>query len=168
MRLRQLREPLFRPRRQRRSEFPVAAPPARRQGPAGLARGPQEPDFASYLYWLHFANGTLQPIMGRNMILRRIDLPANPPVVATRRTRHELVLSQGDVRCAEAPYLAGAIFSAADIMRVFSLITMRSFCPLDLGSYPQIRACLQERIGVRDAYRRAMQKGDPEMVPMRS
>jgi glutathione S-transferase len=51
-------------------------------------------------------------------------------------------------------------------MSVFSLTTMRSFSPLDLAPYPQIRAYLQQRIGPRDAYRRAMQKGDPEMTPM--
>jgi len=66
----------------------------------------------------------------------------------------------------QAPYLAGEAFSAADIMSVFSLTTMRSFSPLDLAPYPQIRAYLQQRIGPRDAYRRAMQKGDPEMTPM--
>jgi glutathione S-transferase len=139
-----------------------------KHGPASLARGPKEAEFASYLYWLHFANGTLQPVMGRNMIVRRIDLPADHPVVASMRARLELVLSQVEARCAEVPYLAGAAFSAADIMSVFSLTTMRSFCPVDLGPYPQIRSYLQERIGVRDAYRRAMHKGDPEMVPMLS
>ena len=77
-------------------------------GEAGLVRSPQEPDFASYLYWLHFANGTLQPIMGRNMILRRIDLPADHPVVASMRARLDLVLSQVEARCAETTYLAGA------------------------------------------------------------
>jgi len=139
-----------------------------RYGPGGLARGPADADFAPYLYWLHFANGTLQPILGRNMILRRIDLPADHPVAASMRARLELVLSQVEARCAEAPYLAGADFSAADIMSVFSLTTMRIFCPVDLAPYPQIRAYLQQRIGVRDAYRRAMEKGDPGMTPMLS
>lgn len=81
------------------------------------------------------------------------------------RARLALVLSQVE-RCAQSPYLAGADLSAADIMSVFSLTTMRSFCPLELAPYPQIRAYLQQRIGVRDAYRRAMQEGDPEMAPM--
>lgn len=37
-----------------------------------------------------------------------------------------------------------------------------------VGAYPQMRAYPQERIGVRDAYRRVMHKGDPEVVPMLS
>ena len=135
-------------------------------GPGSLTRGPADPDFARYLYWLHFANATLQPIMGRNMFLHRLDVPAEQPMAVAMRARLGLVQSQVEARCAQAPYLAGAELSAADIMSVFSLTTMRSFCPLELAPYPQIRAYLQQRIGVRDAYRSAMQKGDPEMAPM--
>jgi glutathione S-transferase len=135
-------------------------------GPGGLMRGPADPDFARFLYWLHFANGTLQPIMGRNMMLHRLAVPAEQPMAGAVRARLALVLSQVEARCAQAPYLAGADLSAADIMSVFSLTTMRSFCPLELAPYPQIRAYLQQRIGARDAYRRAMQRGDPEMAAM--
>ena len=135
-------------------------------GPGGLARGPADPDFAPYLYWLHFANGTLHPTMGRNMMLHRLDVPAEQPLAQAMRARLALVLAQVEARCAQAPYLAGAELSAADIMCVFSLTTMRSFSPLDLAPYPQIRDYLQQRIGKRDAYRRAMHKGDPEMAPM--
>ena len=137
-------------------------------GPGELARGPADPGFADYLYWLHFANGTLQPIMGRSMMLHRLAVPAEAPVAGAVRARLGLVLAQVEARCAQAPYLAGEAFSAADVMSVFSLTTMRSFSPLDLAPYPEIRAYLQLRIGVRAAYRRALQKGDPEMAPMLS
>ena len=135
-------------------------------GPGGLARGPADPGFADYLFWLHFANGTLHPSMGRNMMLHRLDVPVEQPLAKAMRARLALALAQVEARCAEAPYLAGADLSAADIMSVFSLTTMRSFFPLDLAPYPQIRDYLRQRIGKRDAYRRAMQKGDPEMAPM--
>lgn len=137
-------------------------------GPGGLTRGPADPDFAPYLYWLHFANGTLQPMMGRDLLLHRLAVPADQPVASATRARLARVLSQVEERCTQAPYLAGADFSAADIMTVFSLTTMRSFCPVELAPYPQIGAYLQQRIGVRAAYRRAMKKGDPEMAPMLS
>jgi glutathione S-transferase len=68
-------------------------------------------------------------------------------------------------RLGEARYFAGETCTAADIMSVSSLTTMRLFQPLDLGPYPNIRACLQ-RIGQRPAYQRAMAKGDPDRVPM--
>ena len=62
----------------------------------------------------------------------------------------------------EAPYLAGEAFTAADIMTVFSLTTMRYFQPVDLAPYPNIRAYLA-RIGARPAYQSAMAKGDTGM-----
>ena len=68
-------------------------------------------------------------------------------------------------RLGEAPYFAGSEFTAADIMTVFSLTTMRTFVPVDLGPYPNVLAYLR-RIGGREGYRRAMQKGDPEMAPL--
>ena len=55
--------------------------------------------------------------------------------------------------------------STSSGMAVFSLTTMRSFFPLDLTSYPGTLAYLA-RIGEREAYRRAMKKGDPELVPV--
>jgi glutathione S-transferase len=42
---------------------------------------------------------------------------------------------------------------------------MRLFQPFDLTPYANIRAWLK-RIGARAAYRRAMEKGDPDLVPM--
>ena len=62
-------------------------------------------------------------------------------------------------------YLAGDEFTAADIMIVFSLTTMRHFMPVDLAPYPNILSYLR-RIGARDAYQRAMRKGDPDMPPL--
>jgi glutathione S-transferase len=47
-------------------------------------------------------------------------------------------------------------------MTVFSLTTMRYFMPYDFAGLPGIRGYLG-RIGSRDAYRRAMAKGDPGM-----
>ena len=48
-------------------------------------------------------------------------------------------------------------------MIVFSLTTMRSFTPYDLKPYARILAYLR-RIGAREAYQRAMRKGDPGMT----
>jgi len=98
--------------------------------------------------------------------MHRLEVPAEQPLARAMRARLGLVLAQLEARCARARYLAGEALSAADIMSVFSLSTMRSFFPFDLGPYPQIRSYLQQRIGKRDAYRSAMHKGDPEMAPM--
>lgn len=130
-----------------------------------LAPGPEAADFADYLYWFHFANGNLQPNMGRNLILRRLDLPPDNPVLTATRGRLDLALATVDARLGEAAHLAGPAFTSADIMNVFSLTTMRHFLPLDLCGYTNILAYLQ-RIGAREGYRSAMAKADPGIAPL--
>lgn len=136
-----------------------------RHGGGRLAVAPADPAFPDYLYWLHFANGTLQPAMGRNMILGRLNLPADNPTLRAMKGRLDLALGLVEQRLAKAEWFAGREFTTADIMIVFSLTTMRFFLPLDLKPYPAILAYLQ-RVGKRDAYRRAMAKGDPGMEPL--
>ena len=131
-------------------------------GGGRLVLGPDHPDYAHYLYWFHFANSNLQPVMGRNMVLRRLELPAETPMLLSTQGRLTLVLKLLEARLAEVEHLAGE-FTAADIMAVFSLTTMRYFYPVDLSGYPHILAYLQ-RISQREAYQRAMRKGDPGMA----
>jgi glutathione S-transferase len=95
----------------------------------------------------------------------RAQLGADHPVHRATQERLDRVLALVEARLGEAAHLAGDEFSAADIMSVFSLTTMRLFQPFELGAYPNIRAYLK-RIGGRAAYRRAMEKGDPDLVPM--
>ena len=136
-----------------------------KHGDGRLRLGPDHPDCAPYLYWFHFANGNLQPVMGRLRMVGRVGLAANHPVQKAAQGRLDQVMALMETRLAEADHLAGAEFTAADIMSVFSLTTMRLFQPVDLRPYPNILAYLQ-RIGARPAYRRAMAKGDPDLAPM--
>lgn len=136
-----------------------------KHGGGRLALGPDHPGFAPYLYWFHFANGSLQPAMGRNMVLHRLGLPPDNPVLLAVQGRLDRALGAVEARLGETDHLAGRAFTAADIMVVFSLTTMRLFLPLDLAPYPNILAYLQ-RIGARPAYQRAMRKGDPDMAPL--
>ncbi|MFX9101151.1 glutathione binding-like protein, partial [Acinetobacter baumannii] len=76
--------------------------------------------------------------------------------------RLDRVLALVEARLGDVEYFAGEEFTAADIMSVFSLTTMRLFQPVDLAPYPNIRAYLQ-RIGERPGYQRAMAKGDPDL-----
>ena len=134
-----------------------------KHGGGRLALTPTHPDFAQYLYWYHFANASLQPVMGRNMILRRLQLPPDNPVLVSTLGRLDRALGVVEARLGTASYLAGDEFTAADIMMVFTLTTMRYFFPADLGPYPNIRAYLR-RIAGRKAYQAAMHKGDPGMA----
>ncbi|TWI60281.1 glutathione S-transferase [Pseudoduganella lurida] len=136
-----------------------------KHGEGRLKPGPEHPDYAQFLYWFHFANGNLQPALTRLLFVSRAQLPADHPVQATVQGRFDRVLAHVETRLGEVPYLAGAEFTAADIMSVFSLTTMRLFQPFDLAPWQNIRAYLQ-RIGARPAYRRALASSDPDLVPM--
>jgi glutathione S-transferase len=132
-------------------------------GNGRLALPSSHPDFAAFLYWFHFANGTLQAQMGRNMILNRLNLPEANPVLQATRGRVDRSFDLINARLGEADYLAGKEFTSADIMIGFSLTTMRYFMPYDLARCPNIVRYLA-RIAQRPAYRRAMEKGDPGMA----
>ena len=101
--------------------------------------------------------------MGRNMILNRLKLAEDNPMLLATRARVDRAFDLVDARAREAEYLAGSEFTSADIMMGFSLTTMRYFLPYDLKRCPDIVRYLG-RIGQRPAHRRAMEKGDPGMT----
>jgi glutathione S-transferase len=84
-------------------------------------------------------------------------------VFLAMKERLDRALNLVEERLGQATYFAGNEFTAADIIMVFSLTTMRYFLPLDITPYPNILAYLA-RIGQRPAYQTAMQKGDPGMA----
>ena len=134
-----------------------------RYGNGRLTLRADHPDFAQFLYWFHFANGTLQANMGRLMMLTRLKPASDNPVLRATKARVDRAFDLVDARTRESAYLAGEAFTTADIMMGFSLTTMRYFQPYDLGRCPNVRTYLA-RLGARPAYARAMEKGDPGMA----
>jgi glutathione S-transferase len=123
------------------------------------------PNFADYLFWFHFANGSMMPSQMGGMGAK--PGAEESPRAKMLRARRERAWSLVEDRLGKANYFAGSELTAADIMMLFPLTTMRAFSSLDISGYANIRAYLQ-RVGQRPAYRRAMQKGDPQMAPMLS
>lgn len=76
--------------------------------------------------------------------------------------KRDQILAHIDHRLSEVPWLAGQDFTAADIMTVFTLTVMRCFYQYDLGPYANILEYLK-RVSQREAYQRAMKKGDPDL-----
>ncbi|WP_342740303.1 glutathione S-transferase family protein [Bradyrhizobium sp. B117] len=134
-----------------------------KHGNGHLALRRDDADFAQFLYWFHFANGTLQAGMGRLMMLNRLKLAEDNPMLAATRARVDRAFDLVDARVRDAEYLAGNTFTTADIMIGFSLTTMRYFQPYDLQRCPNVMKYLG-RVSARPAYRRAMEKGDPGMA----
>ncbi len=133
-----------------------------RHGGGRLTVAPAAPNYPDYLYWLHFANGSMMPNELMRLVGGLLDPRLENPIMQILVARSDTAWTMIEARLGEVPYFAGPALTAADIMNVFPLTTLRAIVPRDLAPYPNIRAYLQ-RIGARPAYQRAMAKGDPGM-----
>ncbi|KAF2744862.1 putative glutathione S-transferase, partial [Sporormia fimetaria CBS 119925] len=130
-----------------------------RYGDGRLALEPSEKEYPNYLYWFHFANSTLQPLLARRIGILPSDTSAKAKDSEERLHR---MLRYFNQRVEENVWLAGGTFTAADVMNLWCLTNMRKFSPVDLGEYKGILGWL-ERCTEREGYRRAMEKCDPEL-----
>ena len=73
------------------------------------------------------------------------------PVSEAMLDRYNRAFAMIEARLGQANYFAGAEFTAADIIMLFPLTTMRAFVPRDLELNPNIRAYLA-RTGARPAF----------------
>ena len=114
-------------------------------------------DFASYLMWRHYAEGSLA---ARLIADYRIWLKEPP----TERSR--LVDSEATVQFAENyldknAWFGGEDFSAADIMMLFPLTLATSLNIVDEAQFPKI-ALWKEKVVARPAYKRMLEKARPD------
>jgi len=134
-------------------------------GNGRLQLPPNHANYTDYLYWLHFANATLQLAISRNMFMNLAQVPADNPIMQAAQGRRDHAVKLLGDRLRDNEWLAGETFTAADIMSVVCVSTMRLFSPFGLEGSPGVVRWL-ERVGTREAYRRAMEKGDPGMEPV--
>ena len=126
-----------------------------------LAVAPAAHDYARYIYWFHFAEGSLMSLLILALVLSRVPEADASPVRARVLERMKQTLAFIDSELALATYFAGATFSAADVMMTFPFTTMRHFLKYDLAPYANILAYLQ-RIESRPAYQKAMALAGPK------
>ena len=135
-----------------------------KHGQGRFAVGPDSPDFADYLYWMHYANGSFMAGGILTFSIGVLQVEPESETVRDINSRYARGFDMVEQRLAKSRYLAGEEFTAADIIMVFPLTTMRLFTPLDLGAYPNIRAYLQ-RIGARPGFQRMVAKIAPDPAP---
>ena len=138
-----------------------------RYGNGRLAVTAEQPNFADYLYWFHFANGSMMPSALIELVITMVTGRPDAPGSEQLRKRGDLAFDMVEQRLGVAAYFAGDDFTAADIMMHYPLTSMRRPVPRDISSYPNLLAYLQ-RIGARPAYQRAMAKADPGLAPLLS
>lgn len=120
-----------------------------------LTVAPAAAEYARYIYWFHFAEGSLMSLLILALVLGRVPEADASPVRTRVLERMKQTLSFIDSELAQATYFAGAAFTAADIMMTFPFTTMRHFLNYELAPYANILAYLQ-RIESRPAYQKAM------------
>lgn len=130
-----------------------------RYGKGRLTVAPDDPLYADYLFWLHYPNGSIVPAALIEGIVRMLGAGEHP-VAKSMGHRMDAAYAMMESALGRHPYIAGDDFTAADVLAVFPITTMRAFAPRDLGAFPNIRAYLN-RIAERAAFRTAMEKVEP-------
>lgn len=141
-----------------------------RYGGGRLAPAPGTPEHVRYLYWLHYAEGSMMPPLLMRLVFsrlangpmpffvrpiaRKIAQKANDTFIEPQLKLH-LDYLEGELSKAE--WFAGTDFSAADIQMSFPLEAARQRAGLD-ESRPRLMSFLQ-RIHARPAYIRALDRG---------
>jgi glutathione S-transferase len=143
-------------------------------GGGRLRPPPGTPAHRRYVYWLHYAEGSVMPLLFLKLIVDRM-APGSPALVrpivraAARGVRARVVdprlaqhLDYMEAELAQAPWFAGAEFSAADIQMSFPLEAAAGRAGLD-ATRPRLWDFLA-RIRDRPAYQRAIERGGPVEV----
>lgn len=114
-----------------------------------------------YRHFLHYAEGSLMPVLFTLLVIRRLGLLGRParPTLLAMAARH---LDWLEAELADRPWFAGEDFTAADIMMSFPIEAARGRAGLD-ESRPRLIDWL-ERIRARPAYGAALARGGPYRI----
>ena len=146
-----------------------------RYGNGRLAPAAGSPARRRLTYWLHYAEGSLMPLLVMKLVFAQVEKARAPffvkPLIkaivrnvnrAYLDRELKLHLDYLERELTQAPWFAGEEFTAADIQMSFPVEA--AFTRASAGSaYPRLRAWL-ERIQARPAWRRALDKGGPYQV----
>lgn len=132
-------------------------------GNGRLSIKPKDKNFADYIYWFHYSNGTLQPAMLESMFTQLAGGPEDAPIRGVARERLMAALKRVNDRMKDNKWLAGDEFTAADVMCMYPFTTQRYFGPqVSFKGYDNLLRWLKD-CSERPAFKKAMEKGDPEL-----
>jgi glutathione S-transferase len=141
-----------------------------RYGNGRLIPAAESPERLRYTYWLHYAEGSLQPLLLMKLFFDRIEKSPMPffakPIAKSisARVKDSFIVPnlernfdylEGEL--GRSTWFAGEEFSAADVQMSFPLEAAVSRGGLD-AKRPKLMAFL-ERIHARPAYRKAIERG---------
>lgn len=117
------------------------------------------PDWARWLHFTHYAEGSAMPPLLLKLVLGRMGVLGRPAMgFVDRQLKTHLDYLEGVLL--DRDWFAGDVFTSADVMMSFPLEAAASRAGLDAASRPRLWDFLQ-RIHARDAYKRALERGGP-------
>lgn len=144
-----------------------------RYGNGHLLPAAGTPEHLRYRYWLHYAEGTLMPLLVMSLIFNRVERapwpvrPVAKAIAGQVRKNYlgpnlEANLRYVEQELSQRPWLAGAEMTGADIQMSFPL----EAAALRAGAGAQRPAtqAFLDRIQARPAYQRALEKGGPYSI----
>jgi glutathione S-transferase len=129
-----------------------------------LTVGPDQPNYADYLYWMYFNNNVLGLFFTKNALRANAHGPEAERIRGLIERRPEGYYRYLEQRLATVPYLAGTEFSCADIMVMFNLTSLPLFGGRQIDDLPNVVAYVQ-RLSARPAYKKAMAIAGPAAPP---
>jgi glutathione S-transferase len=143
---------------------------ASRYGNENLIPKANTPERLRYLYWMHFAEGSMMPPLLLKLIFDRIEkgpMPFFARPIARRIAQTaknamvlpnlQRILDYAESELGRQEWFAGPAFTAADIQMSFPMEAASARGGLDAGR-PKLWGFLQ-KIHARPAYQRALEKG---------
>jgi len=143
-----------------------------RHGKGRFAPPPGTPERLRYTYWMHYAEGSAMPPLLMKLVFDRIESGPMPffvrPIARGISSKVKGMFIGPQIRTHldfmeaslnDAPWFAGAEFSAADIQMSFPVEAAAARAGLD-ASRPRLMDFLA-RIRARPAYQRALERGGP-------
>ncbi len=122
-----------------------------------LTVSPQQPNYAEYLYWMHF-NHNVQGLFFAK--LASGGAFANDVAAGVIMRREDGYFRHLDSRLGKSPYLAGNELTCADIMVAFNLTSLSLFGGRTIDDLPNAKAYVK-RLEARPAYQKAMKIAGP-------
>jgi glutathione S-transferase len=134
-----------------------------RAGKGRLQPAVDSPDYAYYLQWMHFAEGSFA---ARVVADYRVALIQGKPKTTGgyKLVDTEAVLVFMEDFLSKHPFFGGSAFSAADIMMLFPTNITEAFNVADLSAYPHILAW-RANVEGRPAYKRMLEVARPNGIP---
>jgi glutathione S-transferase len=129
------------------------------QAQGRLGAPPGRAEALRYRHFLHYAEGSLMPVLFVKLVLGRVPLMGT---VAARKFQPMINVHMDYVESelARYPWFAGDSFTAADVMMSFPLEAARNRAGISGDTHPHILKWL-DAIHARPAYRMALAKGGP-------